>query len=116
LQPYLLGGQLFFMNTIDCLEDLYKEFKDFGTSTHDDIPDAISHYMRVLPAGTPEPNGPGSKERAQEFDRKMREKDFYDLIFAQGDYMPVVPEKPIEPEPDPSSDLFDPYTVTPFKR
>ncbi len=116
LQPYLLGGQLFFMNTIDCIEDLYKEFKDFGTSTHDDIPDAISHYMRVLPAGMPEPNGPGSKERAQEFDRKMREKDFYDLIFAQGDYMPVVPEKPIEPEPDPNSDLFDPYTVTPFKR
>ena len=117
-QPYLLGGQLFFMNTIDCLDDLYKEFKDFGTSTHDDIPDAISHYMRMLPAGSSEPNGPGSRERAQKFDEAMRQKDFYDLIYGQGDYAPVVVEKPLEPEPGTGgdSDLFDPYTVTPFKR
>ncbi len=116
VQPYLLGSMLFFMNTIDCLDDLYKEFKDFGTSTHDDIADAISHYMRVLPAGTAEPNGPGSKERAQEFDKALRQKDFYDLIYQQGDYTPAVVEAPIEPEPDPSSDLFDPYSVQPYKR
>jgi len=120
VQPYLLGSMLFFMNTIDCLDDLYKEFKDFGTTTHDDIADAISHYMRVLPAGVAEPNGPGSKERAQQFDRALREKDFYDMLYGQGDYAPVVVEKPLEPEPgtgdSSGSDLFDPYTITPFKR
>jgi predicted phage terminase large subunit-like protein len=119
-QPYLLGGLLFFMNTIDCLDDLYKEFKDFGTSTHDDIPDAISHFMRVLPAGTPEPNGPGSKERAQQFDAALRQKDFYDMIFAQGDYAPVVVEKPLEPTlgtgDESGGDLYDPYSIQPFKR
>ena len=119
-QPYLLGGQLFFMNTIDCLNDLYNEFKDFGTTTHDDIPDAISHFMRVLPAGSPEPNGPGSKERQQEVDRKLREKDFYDLIFGQGDYAPAVPMQPSEPEvgtgDSGGNELFDPYSVTGFKR
>jgi predicted phage terminase large subunit-like protein len=115
LQPYLVGGQLFFMNTIDCLADLYKEFKDFGSTTHDDIPDAISHYMRILPSGSPEPNGPGSRERQQKFDQAMREKDFYDLIYSQGDYTPVVVEAPIEPEPT-GDELFDPYTVTPFRK
>ena len=119
-QPYLLGGQLFFMNTIECLNDLYNEFKDFGTSTHDDIPDAISHFMRVLPAGSPEPNGPGSRERQQEMDRKLREKDFYDLIYGQGDHAAPVPLAPPEPEigtGDASdSDLFDPYSVPNFRK
>jgi len=118
-QPYLLGGQLFFMNTIYCLEDLYKEFRDFGTSVHDDIPDAISNFTRVLPAGTAEPNGPGGRERAREFERALREKDFYDLIFGQGDYAPVVPEAPIVPETgtgdSSDSDLYDPYGIPGFK-
>jgi len=119
-QPYLLGGQLFFMNTIECLNDLYNEFKDFGTSTHDDIPDAISHFMRVLPAGMPEPNGPGSRERAQQFDKALREKDFYDLIFGQGDYAPPVPQQPSEPEVGTGdfggNELFDPYGIPNFRK
>ena len=76
--------------------------------------------MRVLPAGSPEPNGPGSKERQQEVDRKLREKDFYDLIFGQGDYAPAVPMQSSEPEvgtgDSGGNELFDPYSVTGFKR
>lgn len=119
LQPRLLGGELFFMNTLTCLEDLYKEFKDFGTSTHDDIPDAISHYLRVLPAGTTEPGGPGGKERMERFHKALKEKDFYDMIFQQGDYAPVVPQAPIVPEfgtgESPDTDLYDPYGIPQFK-
>lgn len=119
LQPRLLGGELFFMNTLNCLEDLYKEFKDFGTSTHDDIPDAISHYLRVLPAGTTEPGGPGGKERMERFHRALKEKDFYDLIFQQGDYAPVVQQAPIVPETgtgeSSDSDLYDPYGIPSFR-
>jgi predicted phage terminase large subunit-like protein len=114
-QPYLLGGQLFFMNTIECLQDLYNEFKDFGTSTHDDIPDAISHFMRILPAGMPEPNGPGSRERAMQFDKALREKDFYDMIFGQGDYAPPAPVQITEPEVGTGEDLFDPYSIQGWK-
>jgi predicted phage terminase large subunit-like protein len=118
-QPELSGGRLFFMNTIECLDDLYKEFKDFGTTTHDDIADAISHYRRVLPAGTPEPNGPGSREKQQAFDKALREKDFYDLIFGQGDYAPAVPMQPSEPEVGTGDlsgeELYDPYGITRFK-
>jgi predicted phage terminase large subunit-like protein len=114
LQPRLLGGELFFLNTIQCLEDLYKEFKDFGTALHDDIPDAISHYTRILPSGISEPGGPGGKEKQEKFDKALREKDFYDMIFGQGDYAPVIPEAPIVPEPgtgDAAEDpIWDPYS------
>jgi predicted phage terminase large subunit-like protein len=119
LQPRLLGGELFFMNTLTCLEDLYKEFKDFGTSTHDDIPDSISHYLRVLPAGVTEPGGPGGKERMEKFHKALKEKDFYDMIFQQGDYAPVVSQAPIVPEfgtgESPDTDLYDPYGIPNFK-
>jgi predicted phage terminase large subunit-like protein len=120
LQPLLYGGQLFFLNTISCLEDLYKEFKDFGTSLHDDIPDTISHIHRIIPTGTTEPGGPGGRDRQKEFDRILREKDFYDLIFGQGDYAPGTNELPIVPEPGTGDtageELYDPYTPIGFKR
>jgi predicted phage terminase large subunit-like protein len=120
LQPRLLRGELFFLNSVDYLEELHKEFKDFGTSLHDDIPDAISHYQRILPVGTTEPGGPGGKQRQEQFNRALQEKDFYDMLFQQGDYAPVVPEAPIVPEPgtgDTSDeDLYDPYGIQPFKR
>lgn len=98
LQPKLLGGELFFLDTVEGLEDLYKEFKDFGSLTHDDIPDVISFYPKVLPSGTPEPKGAGSKEKQKEFDRAIQEKEFYDMIYGQGDYQPAVVEEPITPE------------------
>jgi len=119
VQPYLLGGQLFFMNTIFCLEDLYKEFRDFGATVHDDIPDAISNFTRVLPAGVPEPGGPGGKERVRQFEESLREKEFYDFIFGQGDYAPAVVETPISTEPgtgeSPDSELYNPYGIPGLK-
>jgi predicted phage terminase large subunit-like protein len=118
LQPLLLGGQLFFMNTISCLDNLYKEFKDFGTALHDDIPDAISNLLRVLPTATTEPGGPGGRERQEKFDKSLREKDFYDMLFQQGDYAPIAPELPLTPEfgtgESPDSDLYDPYSIPGF--
>jgi predicted phage terminase large subunit-like protein len=118
LQPLLLGGQLFFLNTISCLEDLYKEFKDFGTSLHDDVPDAISFMQRIVPTGIAEPGGPGGKDRQEDFDRMLRDRDLYDLIFGQGDYAPSTQELPILPElgtGDASDeDLFNPYGTPGF--
>ena len=120
LQPLLYSGRLFFLNTISCLEDLYKEFKDFGTALHDDIPDAISHIYRIIPTGTTEPGGPGGRDRQKELDRILREKDFYDLIFGQGDYAPGTNELPIAPElgtgDTAGEELYDPYTPIGFKR
>lgn len=119
LQPRILGGELFFMNTIECLEDLHKEFVNFGTALHDDIPDAISFYLRVLPSGTPEPGGPGGKEKQRLFDIATKEKEFYDMIYGQGDYAPPVVEAEIIPESGTGdlsdNSLWDPYTPAGFK-
>ena len=115
LQPLLVGAQLFFLNSISYLDDLYKEFKDFGTALHDDIPDAISHALRVLPTGVIEPGGPGGKKRQEEFNRMLQEKDFYDMLFGQGDYAPVIVEQPVSPEPGTGGeDLYDPYSISGF--
>jgi predicted phage terminase large subunit-like protein len=111
LQPLLVQGRLFFVNTIACLDDLYKEFKDFGSSSHDDIPDAISHVHRVLPTAMPEPNGPGSREETQKFLRMLQEKDFYDYIFCQGDYAPPVPQTPVVVETADDSTIDNPWAV-----
>jgi predicted phage terminase large subunit-like protein len=119
LQPLLLGGQLFFLDTIECLEDLYKEFKEFGTALHDDIPDAISFMQRIIPTGIPEPGGPGGKERQEDFDRMLRDRDLYDLIFGCGESTPAIQELQIVPESGTGDaageDLFDPYAVPGLK-
>ena len=118
LQPLFVNGQLFILGSVKDLDELYKEFKDFGTATHDDIPDAISYLLRVLPAGTVAPNSPGARERQDEFNRKLQEKDFYDMIYGQGDYAPPpvaeVPIAPPEGTGDFGNDLFDPYGVPGF--
>lgn len=121
LQPYLLGGQLFFLNTVLHLDELYREFKDFGTAPHDDIPDAISHFLRMLPTATAAPDSPGAKEREEEFKRKLQEKDFYDMIYGQGDYAPPpIVEQPIVPESGTGdgfgNEIYDPYGVPGMRR
>jgi predicted phage terminase large subunit-like protein len=109
LEPLLRDARLFFLNEITCLEDLYKEFAEFGSASHDDIPDAISHVHRVLPTGSQvaEPGGPGGRERVEKFLQSLREKEFDDMIFRQGDYAPIIPQAPIEVEPE--SDIIDDY-------
>jgi predicted phage terminase large subunit-like protein len=118
LQPYFLNGQLFIVQTVSYLDELYKEFKDFGVAAHDDIADAISHWLRMIPNGIAKPDDPTgteAKRRREELDRKLQEKEFYDLIYGQGDYAPAVVEQPIAPPEgtgDTSgSELYDPYGI-----
>lgn len=112
LEPLLRDGRLFFLNEIDCLDDLYKEFKEFGSAIHDDIPDAISHVHRILPTQlSMPPGGPAEKERRQRVWKALEERRFEDMIFQQGEYAPVIPQAPIEPEPGTGNDIDDPYGI-----
>lgn len=96
LEPLLREGQLFFLNTIACLDDLYQEFREFGSSSHDDIPDAISHMQRILPTRRSQPTPPATPEQ-QALEKKFAMRDFYDMIHGDGDYYQPAPvEKPIE--------------------
>ena len=109
LEPLLLDGRLFFLDEIECLEDLYQEFSEFGSAVHDDIPDAISHVHRVLPSNVTMPvGGPAEKERRQKAWQAMQEQDFDQMIHGYGDYAPIIPQAPIDPEPD-SSGKIDEY-------
>jgi predicted phage terminase large subunit-like protein len=119
LQPYLLNGQLFFSVVAGSLDELYNEFKNFGVAQHDDIPDAISFWLRVIPSGVPSPESVADKQKQQELERRLREKDFYDLIFGMGDYAPPIVEAPVTPEEGtgefPGNDLYDPFGVPGIK-
>jgi len=110
LEPLLLDARLFFLNEIECLEDLYKEFSEFGSAVHDDIPDAISHVHRVLPSNATMPvGGQAEKERRQKAWQMMQEQDFDQMIHGYGDYAPIIPQAPIDPEPDDSNKIEEYY-------
>lgn len=94
LQALMAAGRLWFSNSIPCMDALYKEFVQFGGAHHhDDIPDAIAHLRRYLPAGvivTPE------LQYASAI-KKIREMEMRDLIYGMGQY-----EQKDEPPPPPA--------------
>lgn len=122
LQPLLIQGRLFFVNTIACLtgdqenKGLYDEFKDFGSTSHDDIPDAISHVHRVLPTASAEPRGPGGREEVQRMLKILAEREFDEMIHGYGAYAPIVPVQPIPVTPETPEDLYDPWGSPGFKQ
>ena len=48
-QAHLKAGRIYFLNTIQGLEELDKEFCEFPGGPHDDIPDAISMLQTCAP-------------------------------------------------------------------
>lgn len=120
LQPLLVQGRLFFLNSIACLHDngegdkgLYGEFKDFGSASHDDIPDAISHVHRVLPMQSVEPRGPGGREEVERMMKRFAEDEFFNMI--HGDAPPPSKLVPIPVEAEVPSELVDPYAIPGWK-
>lgn len=89
LEPLLTSGRLFFLNSLPDLEELYKEFTQYPGGAHDDIPDAISHLLRVLPTSR-SAEAPDYREAYQ----LLKQKQLNELIF--GTDFPTV-----EPEPEP---------------
>jgi predicted phage terminase large subunit-like protein len=121
LEPKLKNRQLFFLDTITCLQELISEFRDFGSAPHDDIPDAIGFCEHFLPEERSKPTDPGAAMRAQHI---LDAKEFHELIYNSSpeDYVDV----PLDPLPgteegqtgnDSAGDLWDPFgAAPPFKR
>lgn len=120
LETRLRDHMLFFCRTIECYEDLVREFRDFGSDPHDDIPDAIGFCENVLPALRQTPQNQQAAELAR---RIMNNKAFDEMIYGGSpeDYVDV----PIEPIPeveasgtgnDLAGDLWDPFSVTPNRK
>lgn len=95
LQTMLAQGQLWFVNTIPCMDALYKEFAQFGgPHHHDDIPDAIAHLRRYLPQGllrTP-------VEKYEMAVKALQQRELHDLVYGIGKYE-LKEEPPRRPEP-----------------
>lgn len=88
LHSWMTSKRIFFLNTIDCLDDLVKEFVHVGrrnSSIHDDIPDAVAHLVKQYsgPAQVSVPMSSSQEQWAQ-----MRESEFEQLMFRRGKYAP----------------------------
>ena len=105
LETLLKRSLLFFANDIDCLDELYKQFTEFGVTRHDDLPDAISLLFASgaakLVAAAPDP----AVEQQMLRDRSYQA--FHDMIYPE---RPITPEVQLEEEFFPE-DLYDPYAV-----
>jgi predicted phage terminase large subunit-like protein len=120
LEPRMKNRTLWFSATISCYQDLLREFVDFGSDPHDDIPDAIALCEHVLPDVRPQPSDPAAAEQAR---RIMEEKEFFERIHASPE--PEIVDVPVDPMPeteqggtgnDSAGDLYDPYAVVPYSK
>lgn len=86
LHPWVREKRIHFLNTIDCIDDLMKEFRNIGNKrSRNDIPDAMAQMVSQYSGAamiqvTPEV----AKEQWQE----LRESEFERLIFGRGKYAP----------------------------
>lgn len=111
VHPLMMGNRIFFLNTIDCKDDLVKEFRNVGNKrARNDIPDAISGLTTTYGYVAERFGMPSPAEDSQAW-RQIADKQFYDMIFRQGSYEPREPEF-VAPEPEPEY-FTDPYTGLP---
>ena len=105
LESLLRRQLLFFVNNLDDLDELYKQFSEFQIYRKDDIPDVISLLYssgaaRLIP-NVPDP----AVERELRKDADYRA--FHDMIFGSE-------EKPIFPEVKLEEEYFEPQLDDPY--
>lgn len=112
LHPLMVEGRIFILNSIECMDDLLKEFRNVGNkNSRNDIPDAISGLTTGYGGAAQFNSLPTPAEDAQMW-REIRDKDFSNMIFCRGAYEPL--DAPVTVEPEPETDYFtDPYTGLP---
>jgi predicted phage terminase large subunit-like protein len=111
LEPLLAGARLFFNRAIPFIEDLYREFKDFGESSHDDIPDVISQVHRVIPSQSM--TLVSRREEISKRNQELAMRQFDNLIYGVVE-TPII-ETPIEAVLISDDDIVDPYAVPGFR-
>ena len=93
-EDLLYQRRLFFSNAIACMDDLYREFCEYGKAPHDDIPDGISQiavrHVRRLVEGMEIPESP--------FDRAAEERRFemHSMLYPVAEVEYAAPE-PVNP-------------------
>ncbi len=93
LEPLLENGRLFISASLPGLEELYKQFTEFGSCRHDDIPDAISFLANKWSPLAPPPPG-DAKQMTEDLEARLREKGLHDLLYGMD-------EKPFAEDPIP---------------
>lgn len=123
LEPKLRTARLFFLNTIPCYEDLVQEFVNFGSASHDDLPDSIGFCEHFLEDARSQPADLAATMRAQQI---LDAKELNERIYNSSpeDFI----DAPLTPLPgteigdgegtgsDAVGALWDPYSVAPFRR
>lgn len=105
--------RLFFLNTIDSLDDLIKEFKTVGNpKKRNDIPDAIAQLVKTYSPYALSSSLHTPAEDARMW-KELEDREFHDLIFQRGRYESHTPELPAPVESEPDDYYIDPCTGLP---
>lgn len=86
LHPWFVGKRIHILNTIECMDDLVREFMRIGNKrSKDDIPDAMSRLVLQYSNLSIARSLPTPDEALKEWNAAADE-DAYNLIFGQGKY------------------------------
>ncbi|MCU1305176.1 MAG: hypothetical protein JWQ87_5460 [Candidatus Sulfotelmatobacter sp.] len=89
LHPWVKDRRIHFLNTIECIDDLIREFKNIGNKrSHNDIPDAMARLVAQY-SGTAILTM--SADQARQQWQELRESEMERLIFRRGKYAPGGP-------------------------
>jgi hypothetical protein len=99
VHPLMKDKRIFFLNTIECADELVKEFRNVGQKkAKNDIPDAISRLTTTYSHFAHQAAMPTQMEDSSMW-KEIADREFHDMIFSRGRYEPSEPE-PMEEAPE----------------
>ena len=116
LHPWIHAKRIHFLNTIECLDDMMREFMRIGNKrSKDDIPDALARLVLQYSGLSVARSLPAEDQALKDWN-EIADQDMYDMIFRQGKYAPedpIIRNEPMEPEPfyDSMTGLISPYKI-----
>lgn len=115
MHPWMRDKRLLFLNTIPCMDDLVKEFKNIGPkkisgNMRNDIPDAVSRLVEQYSVAVPDRMHLSPEQAIQQW-HEQTEREFSQMIFRKGKY--AEPEPIMKPDYhlDSMTGLPSPYAI-----
>lgn len=102
LHPWMMEKRFFVLNTCDNIDNYIQQFKRLrAVAAVNDIPDAMARLVEQYTRYAAEVKAPTSSEDQVRW-REMEDRDFHNMIFRKGKYMPLEPVPVVKQDPQDS--------------
>jgi hypothetical protein len=107
VQPLIATGRVKFSDAIGPMNDLTRQFTNFGMVEQNEIVECVARVCEVLPKSIAHP---GEEEESDEEFEAARERDLHNMVYGRGRYAaPEVDPTPIEEEEEEYMPQTNPY-------